>query len=652
MTPRQSRSAHRRFECEGLEPRTLLATSGGATLAEVGPAVGSHSTDTPDLDEFFVKFQANRTPRQTSAAIRAVGGTVVATYPDGTQLVEVASHAAVERAVQRLSDNPHVVYAQANATIQVAAAIYPNDPTFGYSWGLNNPNDVDIDAPEAWGITTGNPYTIVAVLDTGIDLSNSDMASRIWTNPYNDAAIGYPNDIHGWNFVANSNNVQDNNGHGTFVSSIIAAAGNNATGIAGVAWNVQIMPVKFLDANGVGSTDRAVSAIYYAVNHGAKVINASWGGIDFTQPLRDAVAYANAHNVVFVTAAGNEGTNNDVSPSYPASLRLPNELSVAAVDSNGQLPYFSNYGVRTVDLAAPGVSILGDYPTAFSANGLQVLSGTSMATAYVSGVAALLAGAHPELSAAQLVQRINATAKPLPGLAGKVITGGIVDASRALGATDTEVQTIILGSDEFYAHQGGTVSGFVTGLYQDLLARNPDQGGLAYWSSLITAGTVTRSGVASAFLTSPEGRATEVAGFYQTDLGRTTPVNVLKTDPGVLGWVQLINSGVSPRSVEAFILASNEYLQAHGASPAPVVAAWYQNVMGRPADAAGLATWAGFLWSGATPLSVIQAFQNTTEAKVTRVARWFTRYLGRPTTLANLKADPGIVALGTNTLST
>ena len=629
-----------------------MATSGGSRQVEVGSAVESIGQGSQALTDFFVQFKSTVSARLTNVVIRAVGGSVTQTYPDGTKLVEVANHAAVDRAVQRLSRSPLVVYSQANTAIKVAAAVYPNDPTFGYAWGLNNANDVDIDAPEAWGITTGNPYTIVAVLDTGIDLSNPDLASRIWTNPYNDAASGYPYDIHGWNFVANNNNVQDNNGHGTFVSGIIAAAGNNGTGIAGVAWNVQILPIKFLDANGVGSTDRAVSAIYYAVNHGAKVINASWGGIDFTQPLRDAVAYANAHNVVFVSAAGNEGTNNDSTPSYPASLRLPNELSVAAVDSIGRLPSFSNYGPRTVDLAAPGVSILGDYPIAFSANGLQVLSGTSMSTAYVSGVAALLAGAHPELSAAQLVQRINATAKPLPGLAGKVITGGIVDAYRALGSTDSEIQAKILGSDEFYAHQEGTVTGFVTALYRDLLDRNPDQGGLAAWSNLITSSIVTRSEVAAAILTSPEARATEVAGFYQSDLGRTASINILKSDPGVLGWVQLINAGVSPQSVETFILSSPEYLRAHGASPPTVVAGWYQDVMGRPADAGGLTVWSNFLWSGATPVSVIQGFQNTTEAKVTRVARYFSRYLGRPSTLAGLKADSGVAAFGANLLST
>ena len=381
MPSRKSRFGSLRLRVETLEPRTLLSTgvvAADATAGTVNPLINSETS-------FFVRFTAATTASEAAATIQSLGGMTQKTYPDGLQLVQLPQGVSVAAAVQRAELSPFVVYAQADAVIQQAAAVYPNDTGIGYEWGLNNANNVDIDAPEAWGITTGNPYTIVAVLDTGIDLSNADMASRIWTNPYNDAAAGYPNDIHGWNFVGNNNNVQDNNGHGTFVSSIIGAAGNNGYGIAGIAWNVQIMPVKFLDSSGVGTTDEAVSAIYYAVNHGARVINASWGGIDFTRPLADAISYANAHNVVFVTAAGNEGANNDVVPSYPASIRLPNELSVAAVDANGQLPSFSNYGANSVDIAAPGVSILGEYPTAFSANGLQVLSGTSMSTAFVSG---------------------------------------------------------------------------------------------------------------------------------------------------------------------------------------------------------------------------------------------------------------------------
>ena len=227
----------------------------------------------------------------------------------------------------------------------------------------------------------------------------------------------------------------------------------------------------------------------------------------------------------------------------------------------------------------------------------------------------------------------------------------MVDAYQALGSSDAEVQAAILGSNEFYAHAGGTVAGFVTGLYQDLLDRNPDAGGLAFWSSVVISGAATRSAVAAAILGSAEAKATEVAEWYQTDLGRTTPISVLKNDPGVLSWVQRLNSGASPESVEAAILSSVEYLKAHGGSPPPVVAAWYLNVMGRSADPGGQTYWANLLWAGATPGTVIQAFQNTAEAKTTRVARWFSRYLGRPATLATLKADPGVAAFAGNLLS-
>lgn len=280
MKARKLRSMRRWIRVEGLEGRPLMTLVGPPTVTSVATASSASTSDTSPLSTFFAKFNATTTSAQANAAIQAVGGTIAQTYPDGTDLIQVANAADASSAVKQLSVSPLVSYAQTDNIIKKDSVVVPNEATFPYSWGLSNPNGVDIDATDAWGVTTGNIYTIVAVLDTGIDLSNPDMASRIWTNPYNDAASGYPNDIHGWNFVSNNNNVQDDNGHGTFVSSILGASGNNGYGIAGVAWNVQIMPVKFLDSNGVGTTDRAVSAIYYAVNHGAKVINASWGGLD------------------------------------------------------------------------------------------------------------------------------------------------------------------------------------------------------------------------------------------------------------------------------------------------------------------------------------------------------------------------------------
>ena len=646
MSRRSSRVARRFAGLESLEPRSLLTASPTALVSPLAvPA--SPAADS----QVFVKFVPGATAAQQAAAIRSVGGSIVTSYADSLDLIQLGPTTKVAAAVRQLEARPIVAYAAANARIHAAAAVIPNDPGFPYDWALNNANDVDIDAPQAWSITTGSPAVIVAVLDSGLDLSNPDFAGRIWTNPVNDAASGFPNDLHGWNFVANNNNILDDNGHGTHVTSLIAATGNNGTGIAGVAWNVQIMPVKFLDSSGDGTTAQAVSAIYYAVDHGARVINASWGGIDYTQPLAQAIAYANAHNVVFVTAAGNEGSNDDIIPSFPASLRQPNELSVAAVDANGQLPSFSNYGATTVDLAAPGVSILGDYPTTLAANGYQVLSGTSMATAYVSGVAALIASQHPEYTAAQIVQRINATVKPLPSLAGRVITGGMVDAARALGTTDADVKAAILGSDEFYAAQGGTPRGFVAALYVDLLDRPADPGGLTYWSNLVQAGATSRANVVAAILGSPEAKATQVAEWFRDDLGRNASIAALKADPGVQAWAQFLMAGMSDEAAHALILASPEYLAAHGSAPAPVVAAWYQDITGRDGDAAGATVWANFLQAGQSPLAVVQTFQSTVEARATRVARWFARYLDRTTPLESLKTDPGVQAFANQLIS-
>jgi subtilisin family serine protease len=305
---------------------------------------------------------------------------------------------------------------------------YPTDPQFSQQWGLNNPSDVDIDAPEAWAVTTGSASTIVAIVDSGIDIRNPDLAGRLWVNP---SASRRGRTVYGWNFVNNNGNVQDQFGHGTHVAGVIAAAAGNRKGIVGIDWNAKIMPLKTLAADGSGSLANAAAAIRFAVDHGARVINASWGSDLPDDALYDAIVYADQKGVVVVTAAGNEGTNSDVVPIYPASYDLPNILVVAALDPSGGLASFSNYGLHSVDLAAPGVSIYSTYPP----RTYGLLSGTSMAVPYVTGVVSLLAGLHPDWSAEQLVQQVLATVKPLPGLAGKTVTGGIIDAAQAVGVS-------------------------------------------------------------------------------------------------------------------------------------------------------------------------------------------------------------------------
>ncbi len=407
--------------------------SGGAA----GPAPSAVQAVPPDPSTgVLVGFLSGTSSLVEQKLLNSVHAQWITSYPGGPSLAEAASTAARDAAIAELSRAPAVRYAEPDSTIHVDATI-PDDPAFSKQWGLDNPNDVDIDAPQAWDTTTGSASTIVAVIDSGIDTSHPEFAGRIWTNPSPDTSGPYAGDVNGWNFLDNNADITDDNGHGSHVSGIIAASGNDGIGVAGIDWHARIMPLKFIGADGNGSVDDAVRAIYFAVDHGARVINASWGGNDHVQALTDAISYANSHNVVFVTASGNDGTNNANNRSYPADDRLPNLLSVAAIDQNGALASFSNFGATTVDLAAPGVNIRSTVP-----GGYATYSGTSMAAPFVTGVVSLLVGLHPEDSASQLVQRILATVKPLPGLQKKVISGGIVDAANAV-------------SDAYYeAHQG------------------------------------------------------------------------------------------------------------------------------------------------------------------------------------------------------
>ncbi|MDG3006756.1 S8 family peptidase [Paludisphaera mucosa] len=311
--------------------------------------------------------------------------------------------------------------------LPTVAPSYPTDPQFGRQRGLNDPADVDVDAPEAWRVTTGSAATIVAVIDSGIDLKSPEFKGRLWVNP-EASKRGRP--AYGWNFVRDNGNVQDDFGHGTHVAGILGASANDGQGIVGVDWNAKLMILKTLDAQGGGDPDDAADAVRFAADHGARVINASWATDEYSQDLYDAIAYADAKGVVVVTAAGNDASNLDVRPLFPATFDLPNILVVAAVDPSGGLASFSNYGASAVDVAAPGVDV---YSTYTSKAKYTTLSGTSMSVPYVTGVVSLLAGLHPDWSAEQLVDRVKSTVRPLASLAGVTTSGGMVDAAQAVG---------------------------------------------------------------------------------------------------------------------------------------------------------------------------------------------------------------------------
>ncbi|HVG18001.1 MAG TPA: S8 family peptidase [Blastocatellia bacterium] len=372
-------------------------------------------------------------------------------------LIELDGSLSVEEAVRQASGDPRVEYAEPNYLLYPANT--PNDALFGQQWGLYNTGFLgqgkpgsDIGATRAWDYTTGSDDIVVAIIDTGVDLAHVDLAPNAWVNrgeradnDVDDDNNGYVDDLNGWNFVSRSPAIFENpvaDWHGTHVSGIIGAAGNNGIGVTGVAWRVKIMPLKFIGDKS-GSTADVVKAINYAIDQkrrgvGVRVINASWGGPAESASLKSAIVAAGDAGILFVCAAGNGGNDEsgddvDATPEYPAawSKEIPSIIAVAASDSADALTYFSNYGRATVQVAAPGYFVLSTTP----GNQYGMGSGTSMATPHVSGIAALVFSRQPSLTPAQVRQRIISTADPVASLVSLVTSSGRANAYNAVTNT-------------------------------------------------------------------------------------------------------------------------------------------------------------------------------------------------------------------------
>lgn len=299
--------------------------------------------------------------------------------------------------------------------------VFPNDPSFAKLWGLSNAKQKDSSAqkgdgradtwaPQAWSLFKGSHSVVVAVIDTGVDYTHPDLKDNMW----------HEGGLIGFNAITGSNNPMDDNSHGTHCAGTIGASGSNSQGVTGVNWQVQIMPVKFMDAAGSGTLSDAIKGIRWAVDHGAQILSNSWGGGPYSTALLEAIDYARSKNVLFVAAAGNDSSNNDSSPSYPASYGLDNIISVAATDNQDKIAKFSNFGVKSVHLGAPGVGIYSTAPS----SAYQFLSGTSMAAPHVAGAAALLKGFKPSMGYAELRAAILGSVEKVPALQGKTVTGG------------------------------------------------------------------------------------------------------------------------------------------------------------------------------------------------------------------------------------
>jgi subtilisin family serine protease len=303
-----------------------------------------------------------------------------------------------------------------------------NDPRFSELWGMHNTAqtggtfDADIDAPEAWDITTGASTVVIAVIDSGVDYTHPDLQVNIWTNPaevpgdgIDNDGNGYIDDVHGYDFFQNDSDPTDADGHGTHCAGTIAAVGNNGLGVAGVSWNSKIMICRFLDAEGSGWTDDAVEAVYYAVDNGASILSNSWGGGWFSESLKTAIEYARDHNVLFVAAAGNSASDNDVAPHYPSSYDVSNVVAVANTDSSDQLSPSSCYGRNSVDLGAPGSSILSTVPAFqtifyenFESASVPGFSGTQM----TPGGTASWVTVHSDIDTPNKAARVDASNYP------------------------------------------------------------------------------------------------------------------------------------------------------------------------------------------------------------------------------------------------
>lgn len=414
--------------------------------------------------------------------------------------------------MEKLAKNTQVFKVMTPNGIQTLASTLANDPLIGNQWGLDNtaqiepydyqgngvvtpynevdyptnpppvinypsppyPNDNqagtsgdDIDATQAWDITTGSKNVVVAVLDSGIDLTNPDLVSNIWTNPLDTAANnydgdGYPNDINGFNFISDNSDVSDDNGHGTNVSGIIGASGNNQVGVSGVDWNVSLLPVKVAAADGSVPTSAEIEGINYCItlkDMGINIVvmNESLGGNTFPENVleNDAIAQAGKAGILDVVAAGNSSLDVDNQQTEPSKLSVNNSnvITVAAVDNQFNLAFFSNYGATSVDLAAPGVDIYSTSPTYAVTLNTEVaqepdlpqfpedygyLSGTSQATPFVTGIIALEAAANPSATPLQLKTALLDGVTYDPKLAGvngqpnKVLTVGVANAYKAV----------------------------------------------------------------------------------------------------------------------------------------------------------------------------------------------------------------------------
>ncbi len=444
--------------------------------------------------EILVKTRSSLFKSQLDSLVKSLGASVAETFEfpedlfksfDGEVMrLNLPQGTSTEDALKKLADDPRVDYAVANQLFYLDEVQGEGEPSEFHPpsegevdgrkpndmdlklWGLHNrgqhggTDDADIDAPEAWMTKRGSDDVTVAVIDTGVDYNHTDLATNMWTNPGEIPGDGIDNDgngviddVHGYNAFADNGDPMDGHSHGTHVAGTIAAQGHNNHGITGVAWNASVMAVKIFDDSGRTSADAIIRGILYAAKNGARITNNSWGGGRENQLIKEAFETGSAFHVM---AAGNNGSNNDKKAHYPSNYDIRNSVAVAATDRNDRLASFSNYGQKTVDLAAPGVQIYSTLP----GGGFGNKSGTSMASPHVAGAAVVLVAQNPEISNDELKARLLNGAERLDSLSGKVATNGRLNLNNAL-ETDNVAPSAITEMEARVEGPGSVALSFV-----------------------------------------------------------------------------------------------------------------------------------------------------------------------------------------------
>ncbi|MEH7402874.1 S8 family serine peptidase [Gottfriedia acidiceleris] len=441
QSPSSSQPTNKKKVAEGVNSIVQIPKIASKGVKVANKQIGKRYKE----QELIVKFKNNATVESLGIIKNDLGLYGAQKLNDkGVQLVKFKKGILIEQAIKTLNASTNVEYAEPNYIVKPLGV---SDPYYSYLWGMKNTGQtiggvpgkagIDIKAETAWAKTKGSSSVVVAVIDTGMDINHPDIKDNIWVNPGEIAGDGkdndgngYIDDVNGWNFYDNNNILfysTEEDYHGQHVAGTIAG-NDNTIGVIGVAPNVKIMPLKFLGPDG-GYTADAIKAVEYAKAKGIKISNNSWGGGGFSQALSDSIKNSGS---LFVAAAGNSGLNADTSPMYPAAYNLSNILSVAAINNTGNLASFSNYGATSVDIAAPGENILSAYP----GNSYAYLSGTSMATPHATGTAALVKSVYTAYTPAQIKDAIMKSVTPLSSLTGKVVTGGLLNAGKALGGDD------------------------------------------------------------------------------------------------------------------------------------------------------------------------------------------------------------------------